>query len=222
MPIRINLLAEAHALEELRQRDPVKRVILIGACLAMLILAYSSSLWVKTIMARGEVHRLEQDIETRKTEYAQIMTDQKNLFDGGQKLLAMHKLSTNRFLVGNLLQTLSDTTLPDVQLTSLMLQHSYFQTEEVRQKSGGPRVTPKPATSRENIVLTLQARDRGANPGDAVNIYKDRLATNAYFTALLGRTNQFRLMNLGAPQTDETGKPFVSFTLQAKFQEKTR
>ena len=31
MPIRINLLAEAKAAEELRRHDPVKRVIFVGA-----------------------------------------------------------------------------------------------------------------------------------------------------------------------------------------------
>ena len=37
MPIRINLLAESLAEEDLRRRDPVKRAIIIGALLVAVI-----------------------------------------------------------------------------------------------------------------------------------------------------------------------------------------
>ena len=86
MPIRINLLAEAKSQEEMRQRDPVKRVILAGMILATLLLAYSSSLMVQKLKIRGEVNRLEQDMASRKSEYAQILENQKNLVDGIKKI----------------------------------------------------------------------------------------------------------------------------------------
>jgi len=40
MPIRINLLAEARALEELRRKDPVKRVAVVGILLFLLLIAF--------------------------------------------------------------------------------------------------------------------------------------------------------------------------------------
>jgi len=39
MPIRINLLAESQALEEMRRRDPVKRAIWVGVLVVSLLLA---------------------------------------------------------------------------------------------------------------------------------------------------------------------------------------
>ncbi|HYG21761.1 MAG TPA: hypothetical protein VEH04_03185 [Verrucomicrobiae bacterium] len=221
MPIRINLLAEAKALEDLRQRDPVKRVILVGVILLMLILAYSSSLVARTLVSRSEVSRLEDEIKSRESEYVGILQSQKDLVDHGLKLVALHKLSTNRFLIGNLLQTLTEPVSPDVQLTSLSVSHSYAQTPEVKSKPG-ERVTPKPATSKERIVLTLQARDNSDNPGDAVQIFKEKLSTNTYFSTLLRHTNEFRLVTLGAPQADPSGKPYLSFTLEARLPEKMR
>jgi hypothetical protein len=221
MPIRINLLAETHAVEEARRRDPVKRVIFLGAILATLILAYSSSLMVQNIRAKGEVTRLEQSAEARKNEYAQVLLNQKNLIENRRKLESLHRLSTNRFLVGTLLNAMQKSTLDNVQLLGLRLSHSYVQAEEVKPKKG-QHIAPKPATSTERIVLTLNAKDSSPIPGDAVNAFQKKLAANPYFTEMLGRNHEFRLLSLGSPQTDPEGKPFVLFTLEARFPEKTR
>ena len=48
MPIRINLLSEALAEEDLRRRDPVKRAIFIGVFLVALSLVWFSSTWLNT------------------------------------------------------------------------------------------------------------------------------------------------------------------------------
>lgn len=41
MPIRLNLLAEAQAMEEMRRRDPVKRAIWVGSLLVAVALAWA-------------------------------------------------------------------------------------------------------------------------------------------------------------------------------------
>ncbi|MBC8002324.1 MAG: hypothetical protein H7X97_07020 [Opitutaceae bacterium] len=221
MPIRINLLAEAKALEEMRQRDPVKRVILVGIIIASLILVYSSSLVVQTMQGKGEVTRLEQSLESRKNEYSQILNNQKTLIETKQKLEALHRLSTNRFLCGNLLTALEQSTLDNVQLLRLKINQSYVLAEEVRPKKG-EKVAPRPATSTEKIVLALNAKDLSAVQGDAVNPFQGKLSSQPYFRDSLGRTNQIRLTSLGAPQVNTEGRPFVLFTLEVRFPEKTR
>ena len=55
MPIRINLLAEAQALEDLRRRDPVKRASWAGLLLVLLVLVWISSLQLKAMIARGGI-----------------------------------------------------------------------------------------------------------------------------------------------------------------------
>ena len=55
MPIRINLLAEAKAAEELRRHDPVKRVIFFGAFLVALALVWSSSLQLERMLGKKAV-----------------------------------------------------------------------------------------------------------------------------------------------------------------------
>lgn len=221
MPIRINLLAEAKSLEEMRQRDPVKRVILVGAILAMLVLAYSSSLMLRNLKLRGEVNQVEQSVESRKNEYSQILLNQKNLIEGRQKIEALYRLGTNRFLVGNLLSALGKTTVDNVQLLGLKVNQTYVQMEEVKPKKG-ERAAPRPATSTEKTILTLTAKDTSPVPGDAVNVFQKKLASDTYFRSILGRANDFRLLSLAAPQVDAEGKTFVLFTLEAKLPEITR
>jgi hypothetical protein len=48
------------------------------------------------------------------------------------------------------------------------------------------------------------------------------LSDMPYFQKALGKPNQIRLINLGTPQHDSNGKPFVLFTLEARFPDKTR
>jgi len=222
MPIRINLLAEAQALEDQRRRDPVKRVILAGAVLLGLILAWSSSLMVKTMIVKGEVSRLENSLNSRTNEYRQILETQKMLGQDTLKLEALHQLATNRFLLGNLLDALQKATVDNVQLLRLKLDQQYVATEEAKPKEENSRAPVKPATATEKIVLTLNAKDTSPIPGDAVNKFREALSTTPYFQNALGKTGGFHLTTLGAPQSDPDGRQCVLFTLEARFPEKTR
>ena len=222
MPIRINLLAEAQALEDQRRRDPVKRVILAGAVLLGLILAWSSSLMVKTMIVKGEVSRLENSLNSRTNEYRQILETQKMLGQDTLKLEALHQLATNRFLLGNLLDALQKATVDNVQLLRLKVDQQYVATEETKPKEENSRAPVKPATATEKIVLTLNAKDTSPIPGDAVNKFREALSSAPYFQNALGKTGGFHLTTLGAPQSDPDGRQCVLFTLEARFPEITR
>jgi hypothetical protein len=216
MAIHINLLAEAQAIEDERRRDPVKRVILGGVIVVVLILAWSSSLMVKTMIAKGDLNRLEGNLNSRTNEYRQILENQRKLGESKLKLEALQRLATSRFLVGNLLNAMQKATTENVQLARFKLDQNYVLVAETQSK------TPKPATATEKILLTLNARDTSPTPGDAVNKYQETLSSAPYFQQALGSGGGFRLTSLGAPQTDPEGKSFVLFTMEARFPDKTR
>jgi hypothetical protein len=218
MPIKINLLAEALALEDQRRRDPVKRVILGGVIVAMLILAWASSLLVQTMIARGEVTGLEADLNSRTNQYRQILDNQRKLGETRQKLLSLQRYATNRFLIGTLLNALQSCTVDNVQLVRLKLDQSYTLNEAKTNAPGGG----KSATVTEKIVLQLNAKDTSPTAGDSVNKYQDTLSAASYFQDLLGKSSGFHLSNLGAPQADPDGRSFVLFMLEARFPEKSR
>lgn len=222
MPIRINLLAEAQDIEDLRRRDPVKRVVLMGVLLVLAIVVWSSSLFVQKMVAKNELSRLEASVNNFQKEHHQILQNRAALVNGKQRLEALHRLATNRFLVGNLLDALQRTTLPEVQVVRLKLEQTFALTKEIKPKPGATPSTAKPATSKETIVLTLAAKDKSSTPGEGVSKYQALLAAEPYFRDWLGKTNSFRLVSLGAIQNDTDGKPFVLMGLEGKPPEITR
>src|SRR5512133_591027 len=116
MPIRINLLAEARAQEELRRRDPVKRAIGVGICIVLAVLAYSSKLPLESLLRRGDVNRLEAHLSSRTNQFRQVTENQRKLADATQKLTALNKLASSRLRYGNVLNALQQSTVDDVTL----------------------------------------------------------------------------------------------------------
>src|SRR5262245_51495123 len=98
MPIRLNLLAEAQAAEDLRRRDPVKRAMWIAALLVCLVLVWSSSLQLKAIVLSRQVSSDENKMKAFTNDFQQVIANQKKMQDVTHKLAALQELATNRFL----------------------------------------------------------------------------------------------------------------------------
>jgi hypothetical protein len=222
MPIRINLLAEAKAAEELRRHDPVKRVIFVGALAVALTLVWSSSLQLQTMLSKKEVSDRQTEIMARTNEFQHVLSDQKKIAVAKDKLKALNKMTNSRFLEGNLLNALQQVTVDGVQLTRLKVDQDYLPTAGTpSQTNKNGVILGRPGTVTEKIVVWLDARDSSANPGDQVNKFKEAVANQSYFKATLNKTNGVQLINLSAPQAVD-GKPCVLFTLKCNFPEYAR
>jgi hypothetical protein len=225
MPIRINLLAELQALEDQRRRDPVKRAILIGVCLVAVIFVWITSLMVEKMKIKGDISGLEQRIQSGSKDYKQVLDNQKSLVEGRSKLTALNQLSTNRFLLGNVLDALQKSTVDNVQLTRFKIDQAYAITEATKSSTNeqGAVTQGKPATITERITLTLNAKDTSTVPGDSIVRLQSTLSRNPFFhTYISSRTNEFRLTTSLTPQSDPDGRTFVAFTLEAHLPDKTR
>ena len=97
MPIRLNLLAETHAAQEERRRDPVKRLAWVAALFVVAMLVWSGSLQFKSMLINGEVSGLEAQISTRSNEYRVVLDNQNKTADLKHKLAALRRL---RFPIG--------------------------------------------------------------------------------------------------------------------------
>jgi len=222
MPIRINLLAEAKAAEELRRHDPVKRVIFVGALAVALTLVWSSSLQLQTMLSKKEVSDRQTEIAARTNEFQHVLTDQKKITAAKEKLNALKKMTNSRFLQGNLLNALQQVTVDGVRLARLKVDQDYFYTAGTpSQTNKNGVILGRPSTVTEKIVVWLDARDSSANPGDQVNKFKEAVASQSYFKATLNKTNGVQLINLSAPQAVD-GKTCVLFTLKCNFPEYVR
>ncbi len=224
MPIRINLLSEALAEAEMRRRDPVKRAILIGIFLVVSSLVVFSTSWLDGKLIQERKAQVEIEISQRADDYKEVLADHKTLEDGQLRLNALTQLSTNRFLQGNLLNALQKIYVPNVQLQHLRLEQSYTKTEGVPTTTNkyGFTILGRPTTITEHILLTLDARDTSSNAGDKVNPFKEALAAQSFFMANLDPASGVKLASLSSPQSTVGGKPYVLFTLECRFADKTR
>lgn len=224
MPLRLNLLAEAQAEEELRRRDPVKRGILVAVVLVSLMVFWICLLQIKIMGQKSWLAELESRQARQAKDYQEITRNEKNLADLSRKLDELERLSTNRFLWGSLLNALQKSTVPDVRLISFRSEQTHLVTEEIRPKTNdvGKITIGKPGVCVEKIRLQFDARDASPTPGDQVGKFKEVLASSAYFRRLLGKTNEITLRNLSAPALDsESGKTVVMFTLECRVPDKT-
>ena len=223
MPIRLNLLAEAQAAEEVRRRDPVKRGMWIAGLLVALMLVWSSSLQFRAVMARSELNQLERRAASQTNQYTSVLEDQTHLEDTTRRLTALRQLSTNRFLYGSLLNALQQTTIDHVQLTRFKVDQSYSLTEEVKARTNSGRFIPgRPPTATEKIFISFEAKDSSPNPGERIGKLREAVSTNLFFAGLLGQTNEAKLTRFSPPQSVPGAPPFVSFALECRLPEKTR
>ena len=225
MPISLNLLAEAKVAEEARRKDPVKRGIFIAGFVVFLVVLWSSTLQFKIIAANSELKRLDARWKEIEKNYQDAIDTRKRAADTDIKLAALQNLTTNRFLWGTALNAVQQTLggIEDVQVTRIKSEQSYQQNEEVRPRRDGGRLAPgRPASAVEKISITLDAVERGAQPGGSVSRFKESIASVPYFQSSLAKTNGVLLTSLSAPQNGPNGQPQVLFTLQCFFPEKVR
>jgi len=209
MPIHLNLLAEAQAAEDLRRRDPVKRVIIGAVLIVAVMLAWSSVEQVKVMIANSALSQAQYGVDSNSGAYQTAITNNEKIAATKLKISQLQKLVNARLLQGNLLNALQKVNVDYVQLTGMRVDQSYYQ-------------TARPPSATEQIVVTLNARDFSPNPGDQVAKFRDALAKEPYFQGMLDKTNGIRLADESAPQEDQSGRDYVSFTLECHFPEVKR
>lgn len=226
MPIRINLLAEAHAAEESRRKDPVKRGIYGAVCVVSCVLIWALTLQLKIVAAKHELRTLETKWKAIYKDYQVAVDKRRRSLEVEQKLGALQALNTNRFLWGNALNAFQQTLngVDEVQVVRFKTEQAYHLQEEIKPRTNSTSVIPgKPASSTEKVTVTVEAIDYSMPAGNLVNRYKEAIAGVDYFQKSLQKTNGVLLTTLSPPQTSPSVKnPFVNFTLQCYFPEKSR
>jgi hypothetical protein len=225
MAIRINLISEAQAEEEVRRKDPVKRGIVLGAILVFAVLVYVGSLQVKIMAEGGQLQNLQGKLSTHTNEYVHILTEKKQLEDVKTRLVALNKLAVERFLQANLLNCMAHTTVDGIQITHLSTEQYFEPVLEVKATTDrGRNIPAKPACSLERSKLIINAKDSSADPGnEQINKFRETLANSAYFQSQGITLNNILLKNLSSPQLDgETGKPYVLFSLECPYPDRAR
>jgi hypothetical protein len=222
MPIRINLLAEAQALEEMRRKDPVKRAIWIGGFVVFCVLLWSVTLQFKIVVVRSEIGSTDVKWKSIEKQVTEVNDHRNRARDLEIKLSALNQFTTNRVLWARTLDALQHTPVDGVQLVRFRSEQ-FFQVNEGA-RPGTPAAaaaTAKPTTVTEKVVLTLEGKDYSLTPGEQVPRYKQSLVSVPTLATLLQKSNTVQLTSQSAPQS-ELGRTYVAFGLQLFFEQKER
>src|SRR5256885_8231393 len=184
MPIRINLLAEAHAAEEMRRRDPVKRGIYAGAFLVACVVIWALTLQVKIVAANHELKTLETQWKAIYKDYQVAVDKRRRSLEVEQKLGALQALHTNRFLWGNVLNAFQQTLngVDEVQVVRFKTEQAYHLQEEIKPRTNSTSVIPgKPASAIEKATLTVEAVGYNGPPGGPGKRHKKKIGNAGEF-----------------------------------------
>ncbi|MBC8001626.1 MAG: hypothetical protein H7X97_03465 [Opitutaceae bacterium] len=226
MPIRINLLAEAQAAEEMRRRDPVKRALWGASIVIVAVIAWSGSTQLKIIKARSALSAQESRWSSIEKDYLGVSDNLKKAGEVEQRLASLSRLSTNRFIWGNALNALQQTMVDQIVVTRIKTEQVYTLIDPVLPKPGAAGLNSgKPGAAVEKTVLLIEARDYGNPAEQNYNKFKAAIAVFPYFQSRLpGIREAVRLTSLSQPASDpaEPGRNFITFTLECQFPEVKR
>jgi hypothetical protein len=171
MPIKINLLADQIAAEELRRKDPVKRAILVSVLLVGLVLFYSLMLQLKVAVARSEMGTFENRLNAVEETSKQVKADRMLANDIERKSEALDRYASNRFLWGSTLDALQRTLVPNIRLTAIQADQRYTLVE-----------SKKFLTT--NVTVTVES------PGRRFGFWKKPVNEAAVMTAISNQLKQ--------------------------------
>ncbi len=232
MPIRINLLAEQQAADELRRRDPVKRATWVGGLLVGVLAVWSGYLQVRLMAATSEVNRYESEWKKLESAYKNVSANMEAAAEAERKWAALQALATNRFLWANPLNALQFVmvTVDEVQIMALKTSQTYTITDPVKPSTNAVGVVSrgKPGTSREKVSFNLEGRDTSKEAKDPSKrstdgVFKLQEAINnyPYFKTNVVRS-QLITRSPFQPDPNNPTKSFSTFTLGCEFPENTR
>jgi hypothetical protein len=223
MPIRINLMAEAQAAEEARRRDPVKLGIWIAAFFVIVVGLWILKKQMDIYFANSTLANRTDQWNHKKPQFDQVTNFQARIAEVNQKLAALDRLSTNRFLWGSVLNALQLTVVDHVSVTQIVGEQTYATQDPTFIGAGSSKVT-LPGGVIEKIKLTIEGRDFDpANAG--YSKYKDALCNFPFFVQHLGRNDGFVLEDTLGPLTldpQDPSRQFKKFTLATHFPDTTR
>jgi hypothetical protein len=221
MAIRINLLAEEQAAEELRRKNPVKLAIWVGGFMVVLVALFILKLQLDIRYSKKAYDSVEHEWKDKTAKYAAVTNNMAKIADIDKKLGALDRLSTNRFFWAPVLNALQQTVINDIQFIKITGEQKYIK-EEPRTLGSGENKKTIPGGVVEKTTLYIDAKDYNPNAQN-YDKFKETLCNFDFFVNNL--QHGFILDGTLSPPTadpSDLNKQFVVFKLVAHFQDVRR
>lgn len=218
MPIKINLLAEEQAAEDLRRRDPLKRAIYAAVGVVILFFVWAGVNWAGLSKQDSEIARLNADKSGMEKDAKQTEANKKKLAEAQKNIEMLGKYAANRPLWSPVLDVMQRALVDDVQILRIRTEQLYQITPAVIPPKGSD-LKRKPATSKQTIVMTIEAQDSSPKL-DSYNRLREALATG--LKDQMGTNATVSLKTLNPARENEEGKKYQTFSLECVFTEVVR
>ncbi|MBM3880246.1 MAG: hypothetical protein FJ387_11090 [Verrucomicrobia bacterium] len=191
--IRLNLLAEEQAAEQLRRRDPVKRATWVGALAVGVMVVWAIAQQFEVIQSNEQLTQKEAEWRRLEKPDQLVRTNRAKTISMERRLAALERLSTNRFLWSGPLNALQFalTQVGSVQVTELVPRQTYKPTKEIKDERGA---ILKPKTAIENTSLIIRARDFADVSAGNHTRFMEAVAREPYFRARLQPGQPYELV----------------------------
>ena len=221
MSIQINLLAEVQVAEEQRRKDPVKRGIWIGSFVVLVVVLWIVELQLDIMYQNNQLNRLKSQWSSIEGKFKVATAGRARIDMVETRLMSLDRLSTNRFLWGNLLNALQQTVADKIQVVRVKGEQTYVMVDGGEPKTNSNQVvTSQPAASIGKFTLFLEGKDWDP-AAQTYNKYKELLSNSDFFLRKLNRKDGFVLKTVSATTLDpsDSGRLFVFFSLESAFPE---
>lgn len=129
MPIRINLLAEQLAAEDMRRRDPMKRALFAGAGLVVLMLLWIATTFAKLKTVESELAQYTSQLSEVEDASKEVRQNHAEINNIKGRVEALDKYAENRFFWGSFLDSIQHIEVNDLRLTEIRGEHVYKESE---------------------------------------------------------------------------------------------
>jgi hypothetical protein len=217
--IKIDLLAEAREAEERWRNHPIKRAAWIAGFCVCVMLLWLLELQLAINLSQMKSRGLEKRFGAIRGKDAKAKDYMLKGAEIDQKLAALDKLTTNRFLWAPLLNALQKTVIDDIQVTRLSGEQKYTR-EEARTFGTGARKVVVPGDVAERTSLRIEAKDKSPDEQSYLK-YKESLSSCDYFVKNLRSRDGFVLegvlTKLPANTKPGSSNQFITFVLSSRF-----
>jgi hypothetical protein len=219
--IRINLLAEELAAEEMRRRDPAKRGMYAAGALVGLVMVWAMLMQSKVMSSNSQLQQVQSEWDSLEKKDKLAKTNLLTAALVENKLDAIARLSTNRFLWTAPLNALQFCMVDGIEVLQVVGSQTYSN-KSISVDPVTSKALPKPKVTSvtETATMTIRCNDLAAD-SEANHIkFMNLLAfTNAYFRDNLRRPDPVTLE--GTRIRAEGTKP-ATFMIKCYFLPKQR
>jgi hypothetical protein len=219
MPIRINLMAEAQALEEARRRNPVKLGIWIAGFFVAVVMLWIAKLQLDIYFAKNEWGTLNSQWRAAEDKYNNVTNQEARIEGIKEKIAALDHLKTNRFLWGPVLNALQQTVVDQIQVTRVWGAQT-FEHEAPRSIGSGASLKTIPGTVNfEKVKLSIAGKDYSPT-AEGYKKYEDTLNHFDFFAKRMNGHDGFTIEGAPSariPESPGSSREYRTFTLTNTF-----